>query len=170
MQHSQIHRLHKGRTLPPKARKTKVKAPPKQKQKVKPGSFIAVKSVKYSEKLLIGKVLTEKPLVIEWWVGTFTGTWKEWVGREDRKRVVYTEQIDETDILCEVTFTPSRRLAPGMKLKMLYKDMLWYIHIYICIIMCNGFIVYAISYLVPFWRVWNQSMKTSCMKMEWKYN
>lgn len=30
MQHSQIHRLQKGRTLPPKARKTKVKAPPKQ--------------------------------------------------------------------------------------------------------------------------------------------
>ena len=89
------------------------------------GQFVAVKSAVYKEKPLIGKVVSvaTTTVVIEWWMGTYSGLWREWVGKENGKKVVYTDNIEKKDIIdIDIKFTKSKRLPPCLvrELKSLY--------------------------------------------------
>ena len=68
--------------------------------------FVAVKSAKYTEKPLIGQITSQGKtnITIDWYIGTYSGTWKPWKGREQGKTVTYTDIIEQTDILQKVTF------------------------------------------------------------------
>ena len=90
---------------------------------------MAVKSTKYCERPLIGKICDiDTPdsgrVEMEWMVGTYSGPWKEWKEREGGKTVVFTENISKEDIkLKNITFTPGKRVIPATikALKALYK-------------------------------------------------
>ena len=87
---------------------------------------MAIRSVKYHERPLIGKICdTDGGMVeIEWMVGTYSGLWKQWKGREGGKTVVFTEKICKEDIIyTNITFTPGKRLTPATikALKTLYE-------------------------------------------------
>ena len=58
-------------------------------------NYAAIKSVKSHEHPLIGKICsTDGGMVeIEWMVGTYSGLWKQWKGKEGGKTVVFTEKI-----------------------------------------------------------------------------
>ena len=93
------------------------------------GMYVAVKSTKYRERPLIGRICDiDTPdsgrVEMEWMVGTYSGLWKEWRGREGGKTVVFTENISKEDIIFKnITFTPGKRLTPATikALKALYK-------------------------------------------------
>ena len=81
-----------------------------------PGMYVAIKSAKYHERPLIGKVCdTDGGMVeIEQMVGMYSGLWKQWKGREGGKTVVFTEKICKEDIIyTNITFTPGKRLTPA---------------------------------------------------------
>ena len=76
------------------------------------GDFIVMTSTKYKEKPLIGQVTsTGHNITIDWYIGTYSGTWKPWRGREDGKTVTYRETIDRTDVIQTITFTKGMRLS-----------------------------------------------------------
>jgi len=72
---------------------------------VKEGDFIAVRC---QERSLIGKVMEKKEqcVVMDWYIGSYSGTWREWKGRDQGKSVVFL------DILKTVSFTKAMRLNP----------------------------------------------------------
>ena len=74
-----------------------------------------MKCQKYKERPLIGKITAVDGVntTIDWYVGTYTGTWKEWCGRKDGKAVIFSDTIPLKDILMKVSFTKSMRL-PSM--------------------------------------------------------
>ena len=74
-----------------------------------------MKCQKYKEWPLIGKITAVDGvnITIDWYVGTYTGTWKEWHGRKDGKAVIFSDTIPLKDILMKVSFTKSMRL-PSM--------------------------------------------------------
>jgi len=54
----------------------------------------------YKEHPLIGKV-TEKrqdEVVMDWYIGSYSGTWREWKGRDNGKTVVFSQTIKCDDI------------------------------------------------------------------------
>ena len=63
--------------------------------------YIAVRSVKYTEKSLMGQVTSTglTNVSIDWYIGTYSGMWKAWKGREQGKTVTYTDIIERSDIL-----------------------------------------------------------------------
>jgi len=68
----------------------------------------------YKERPLIGKV-TEKgedEVVMDWYIGSYSGTWREWKGRDNGKTVVFSQTIKSDDILQTVLLTKSMRLQP----------------------------------------------------------
>ena len=76
--------------------------------------MIAVNSQKYPDRPLIGRVteVTSKNVKLEWMIGTYSGTWKEWRGREDGEEVVYTDVVPLTDVVYHpITLTTSMRLS-----------------------------------------------------------
>lgn len=80
------------------------------------GEIVAVKSENYHDRPLLGRAvnLNGDNFTIEWFVGTYSGTWKEWTGRKNGKRVKYTDTIKYTDIVYQnITFTKSNRLSPS---------------------------------------------------------
>lgn len=64
-------------------------------------------------KPLIGQVtsLTDDDITIDWYVGTYSGLWKPWKGREGGETVTYTETIDIDVVIQTVTLTKSQRLT-----------------------------------------------------------
>ncbi len=91
------------------------------------GQYIAVRSSKYNERPLIGCINHiddyQKSVQFDWYVGTYSGTWREWKGREGRQRVTFTDSVPFTDVIyTNVTFTKSKRLTPSVvtALKQLY--------------------------------------------------
>ena len=64
--------------------------------------MIAVRCSKYQERSLIGCVinLTGREVVFDWMVGSYSGTWKEWRGREDGKLVVFSDSVPVEDAIC----------------------------------------------------------------------
>ena len=68
--------------------------------------MLGCKSTKYRERPLIGKKCDiDTPdsgrVEMEWMVGTYSGLWKEWKGREGGKTVGFTENISKEDIIRE---------------------------------------------------------------------
>ena len=76
-------------------------------------SFVAVTSTRYKDKPLIGLVTATETdtITIDWYIGTYSGTWKPWKGRVCGKTVTFTETIRMTDILQTVTFTKAMHLS-----------------------------------------------------------
>ena len=76
--------------------------------------MVAVRSDKYSEKPLIGQVteVNKDDITINWYIGTFSGYWKEWKGRQDGKSVIFSDTIPFKDILQSVSFTKTMKLPP----------------------------------------------------------
>ena len=78
---------------------------------VKEGDFIAVRC---QERSLIGKVMEKKEqcVVMDWYIGSYSGTWREWKGKVQGKSVVFFATIENSDILKTVSFTKAMRLNP----------------------------------------------------------
>ena len=49
---------------------------------------------------------------MDWYVGTYSGMWRPWKGREGGKTVTYTETVQDNQILQTVNLTKSMRLPP----------------------------------------------------------
>ena len=79
---------------------------------------MAVKCDKYQERPLIGKITAldhdTDNATIEWYVGTYSGMWKQWRGRKDGKPVIFSDVIPIKNILTKVYFTKSMRLPPKL--------------------------------------------------------
>ena len=55
----------------------------------------------------------EQCVVMDWYIGSYSGTWREWKGRDQGKSVVFFSQtIENSDILKTVSFTKAMRLNP----------------------------------------------------------
>ena len=98
-------------------------------QAINVGMLVAVNIEKYKDRPLIGKVLevSGDSIVLEWMVGSYSGIWKEWKGREEGEVVTYTDVITIENIVCtDIHFTPSKRLPPNIikTLKSLYADLI----------------------------------------------
>ena len=94
--------------------------------KIKAGELIAVNSQKYPDRPLIGRAteVDSKKVKLEWMIGTYSGTWKEWRGREDGEQVVYTDVIPRTDVVYHpINLTRSMKLSSQTvsELKKIYK-------------------------------------------------
>ena len=78
------------------------------------GDHVAVNCNKYDDRPLIGKITaldySTNNATTEWYVGTYSGTWKQWRGRKDGKAVIFTDVIPFKNILTKVHFTKSMRL------------------------------------------------------------
>ena len=70
------------------------------------GEYVAVKCKKYKDWPLIGKITTTDNVntTIDWYVGTYSGTWKKWYGRQDRKAVVFSDNFPVKDILMKLFY------------------------------------------------------------------
>ena len=88
------------------------------------GEYVAVKCGKYKERPLIGRIseVDNVNITIDWYIGTYSDTWKEWRGRQDGKPVIFSDSIPVKDILMKVSFTKSMRLPSSVirSLKELY--------------------------------------------------
>ena len=89
------------------------------------GMLIAVNTPKYRERPQIGRIISISPqeVVLEWLVGTYSGTWREWKGKEGGKTVVFTDTVATTNIIhTDIQLTSSKRLSPSVVkvLKTLY--------------------------------------------------
>ena len=77
--------------------------------------MIAVRCSKYQERPLIGRVtkLTGREVMFDWMVGTYSGTWKEWRGREDGKPVIFSDSVPVEDVVYgPITLHKSKKLPP----------------------------------------------------------
>ena len=77
---------------------------------------MAVKCDKYQEQPLIDKITAfdTDNATIEWYVGTYSGMWKQWQGRKDGKPVIFSDVIPVKNILTKLYFTKSMRLPPKL--------------------------------------------------------
>ena len=81
------------------------------------GMLIAVNTPKYCERPQIGRIISISPqeVVLEWLVGTYSGTWREWKGKEGGKTVVFTDTVATTNIIhTDIQLTSSKRLSPSV--------------------------------------------------------
>ena len=85
---------------------------------------MAVRCMKFKERPLIGCVTSVNSITVvtDWYVGSYSGTWKIWKGRENGKPTIFQEVIKLQDVLATVEFTKSMRLSPKTvsTLKQLY--------------------------------------------------
>ena len=92
------------------------------------GQFVAVYCPKYVELPQIGRVLSvdDSNVEVEWWLGTYSGTWRVWKTREAQKYTIVTEILPRVAVLTGLEFTKAKRLPTAMahKLKDLYKSAL----------------------------------------------
>ena len=67
----------------------------------------------------IGKVVevhdSDSEVKIEWWIGTYTGTWRALTKKDGRKTVLWTESVPTASIISEVSFTKSSKLPKAIK-------------------------------------------------------
>ena len=98
-----------------------------QNDKLTSGEFIAVHSDKFVERPLIGRTtkVTTYKVEFEWMIGTYSGQWKEWRGRQDGIPVIFTDSVPLTDVLYHpIEFTKNKKLGPQTvaKLKEAYRS------------------------------------------------
>ena len=78
------------------------------------GEYVALNLAKYSDHPLIGRItdVQGRDVTVEWMVGTYSGQWREWKGREGGKSVVYSDIVKPTDIVRRgIKFTRSKKLS-----------------------------------------------------------
>ena len=90
---------------------------------------MAVYCPKYVELPQIGGLLSadDSSVEVEWWLGTYSGTWQVWKNRKARKYAIVTEILPRVAVLLTgLEFTKAKRLPTAMvhKLKDLYKSAL----------------------------------------------
>ena len=70
-------------------------------QMPKVGEFVAIKSPKFTERPLIGCVtsISSTTVIINWYVESYSGTWKVWKGCENGKPMIFQEVIKLEDVL-----------------------------------------------------------------------
>lgn len=64
---------------------------------------------------MIGRVtkITKKEVEFDWMIGTYSGTWKEWRGRQNGKRVVFSDSVPFKDVVhAPINLTKSKKLPP----------------------------------------------------------
>ena len=79
--------------------------------------MIAVRCANYKDRPLLGRVkeVSDSGVEIYWFMGSYTGKWKEWTGKEGGKKTIYTDTIPYKDILhTHIHFTSSMRLPSGL--------------------------------------------------------
>ena len=84
---------------------------PRQKPAI--GECVAVLCDKYTERPLLGRVteVIENNVKIDWLIGSYSGNWREWKGREQGKTVIYSETLPLKNILLyPITLTKSMKL------------------------------------------------------------
>ena len=71
------------------------------------GCYVAVRCRKYKDRPLIRKVaeISKGNVLLEWMIGTYSGTWRAWKGREGKRSVTLTDEIPIQDVLQGVQFT-----------------------------------------------------------------
>lgn len=77
------------------------------------GELVAVMSDKFHDRPLIGSItkIREKDVEIGWYIGTYSGLWKKWMGREDGKVIQITDNIPKKNIILrDIALTKSMRL------------------------------------------------------------
>ena len=80
-----------------------------EEKRIAPGSYVAMRLQKYCNEIpQIGRVLTidGECLTIQWWEGTYSGTWKECKSKGE----VLTEEVNKDAVLKEVQLSKSSRL------------------------------------------------------------
>ena len=63
--------------------------------------LVAVDLKKYDDRPLLGRVVEvrEEEVELEWFVGTYSGMWKEWKGRDGRRVITFKEGPNSPDAL-----------------------------------------------------------------------
>lgn len=90
------------------------------------GSIVALLVEKYNERPQIGRVKEVKRdmVRVEWYDGTWNGKWKIYKYWEGRRKVVWEEDLDKTNIVHkDICFTHDNRLDSKTKkeLRIAYK-------------------------------------------------
>lgn len=65
----------------------------------------------------------EQDVTIDWMVGSYSDTWREWRGRIGREPIMFSDTIKVSNILLRnITFTGTHRLRPKtvLELKEIY--------------------------------------------------
>ena len=64
---------------------------------------MAVICHKYRDRPLIGRVASyddhRKDVLLDWYMGTYSGSWRWWKGKKDGQMFVYTDKIPVEDIV-----------------------------------------------------------------------
>lgn len=94
---------------------------PAQKPKISSGMMVACFVVEYRDEIpQIGNILevTDDQVKLQWWTGTYSGTWTALTRKEGRKSVPWTEIVPLSSILFEVSLTRSSKLSKKIKQKL----------------------------------------------------
>ena len=80
------------------------------------GENVAVICHKYRDRPLIGRVASfdhhRKDVLLDWYMGTYSGSWRWWKGKKDGQMFVYTDRIPVEDIVMRhIPFSKSMRLG-----------------------------------------------------------
>ena len=93
--------------------------------------YVAVYKDEYRDELpLIGRVVVvpnnSHEFELEWYVGSYCGTWKVCKRKVGRQYVNWTEKIKKDEVILNVPFTKSMRLRKDTitTLKSIYNDIL----------------------------------------------
>lgn len=92
------------------------------------GSHVAIWLEKYQAERppYIAQILSTKTdsLVVQWWTGSYSGVWKPCTQRLGRQTVPWQEEVPQTSIIANVSFSKSNRLTEVNKnyLKELYSE------------------------------------------------
>ena len=81
-----------------------------EEKRIAPGCYVAMRLQKYCNEIpQIGRVFTidGECLTIQWWEGTYSGTWKEYKSKGE----VLTEEVNKDAVLKEVQLSKSSRLS-----------------------------------------------------------
>ena len=75
---------------------------------ITPGSMVACFVPQYRDEIpQIGKLLetSDNEVTIEWWIGTYCGTWRALTKRKGRSTEPWTETLPKSCMLYQVSFT-----------------------------------------------------------------
>ena len=62
---------------------------------------MALKLDKYPDRPLIGRIarIQGASIEVDWMVGTYSGQWREWKGRQDGKTIIFSDTVRRENII-----------------------------------------------------------------------